>query len=236
MNDTTAVGAYPAGASPYGVYDMAGNVWKWVQSEYRAYPYDPDDGREGPDRTEVGRVLRGSSWYVTDYFVRATPRFVIEPDNRSYRVGFRCVVDPPSDPLATPTYTNPPHSGRSGDISQQLSPDGQLTAIVNRTAGSLELFDQRQSRLVFAPGSGVNSVRWSPDSRRLLVVRPNWLRIEGQQAVSAAGGPGTVLCGAEFVVRAAKPLGPGATPKDVRVGGVIPARRADRALWRWSAG
>ncbi len=58
-----------------------------------------------------------------------------------------------------------------GEISHQLSPDGQWAAIVNRTAGSLELFDQRQSRPIFAAGSGVTGVEWSPGSRRLLVVR-----------------------------------------------------------------
>ena len=57
--DTTPVGSYLYGVSPYGVYDMAGNVWEWVQSEYRDYPYQADDGREDLDgRTNV-RVLRG---------------------------------------------------------------------------------------------------------------------------------------------------------------------------------
>ncbi len=37
---TTAVGGFPAGATPAGVLDLAGNVWKWTRSAYRAYPYD----------------------------------------------------------------------------------------------------------------------------------------------------------------------------------------------------
>ncbi len=42
--DTTPVGSYRPGVSPYGVYDLAGNVQEWVQSEYQAYPYKADDG------------------------------------------------------------------------------------------------------------------------------------------------------------------------------------------------
>jgi formylglycine-generating enzyme required for sulfatase activity len=43
---TTPVHTYPKGASPYGVIDMASNIWEWTSSRYQAYPYDPNDGRE----------------------------------------------------------------------------------------------------------------------------------------------------------------------------------------------
>jgi toxoflavin biosynthesis protein ToxD len=49
IRDTTPVTHYPNGVSPYGVWDMCGNVWEWTSSEYRAYPYQPDDGRERMD-------------------------------------------------------------------------------------------------------------------------------------------------------------------------------------------
>jgi formylglycine-generating enzyme required for sulfatase activity len=44
--DTTRVDAHPAGASPYGVHDMAGNTWEWVSTLYLPYPYRSGDGRE----------------------------------------------------------------------------------------------------------------------------------------------------------------------------------------------
>jgi formylglycine-generating enzyme required for sulfatase activity len=59
--DTTPVGAYLEGASPYGLLDMAGNVWEWTRSVYKSYPYDPDDGREDLEAKGIG-VLRGGSW------------------------------------------------------------------------------------------------------------------------------------------------------------------------------
>lgn len=66
------------------------------------------------------------------------------------------------------------------EIRQQRSPDGQWEAIVDETAGSLELIWQSQSYPVFPAGSGVRNITWSPDSRRLLVVRP-YYQVDDQQ-------------------------------------------------------
>jgi eukaryotic-like serine/threonine-protein kinase len=70
------VGTRPAGASPYGVLDLAGNVWEWVAGRY-------DDE---PDR----RVVRGGS--CCSYFVepRAANRNAWAPDHRDADLGFRC--------------------------------------------------------------------------------------------------------------------------------------------------
>ncbi|MHB2017880.1 MAG: bifunctional serine/threonine-protein kinase/formylglycine-generating enzyme family protein [Candidatus Xenobia bacterium] len=56
-----AAGSKPSGASPVGCLDMAGNVWQWCNSKYRAYPYVAGDGREDAGGSEV-RVLRGGCY------------------------------------------------------------------------------------------------------------------------------------------------------------------------------
>jgi len=91
--DTTIVGNFTSGASPYGAMDMAGNVWEWVADWYDQayYSYSPRNNPQGPT-SGVYRVLRGGSWYNDASNVRTTSRGsnVVTPGNRSQSVGFRC--------------------------------------------------------------------------------------------------------------------------------------------------
>ena len=91
IKDTTLVGAYPQGASPYGLLDMAGNVREWTRSEYKAYPYDPEDGREDLD-VDGSRVLRGGSWNDNRVYVRCACRYDDTPSGFGNRVGFRVCI------------------------------------------------------------------------------------------------------------------------------------------------
>jgi serine/threonine-protein kinase len=92
--DTTAVGSYEKGRSPYGIYDMAGNVREWVSSLYFPYPYSMTDGRENPDVTAGSRVLRGGAWTRSGRDgVRSTYRYKSGPDDNLDYVGFRCARD-----------------------------------------------------------------------------------------------------------------------------------------------
>jgi formylglycine-generating enzyme required for sulfatase activity len=95
-DDTTPVGAYPQGASPYGLLDMAGNVWEWTRSVDKSYPYDPDDGREDLE-AEGGRVLRGGSWLDAQVFARCVERYRHFPDFSYSNFGFRLVSPVGSD-------------------------------------------------------------------------------------------------------------------------------------------
>ena len=92
--DTTPVGSYsPGGDSPYGVADMAGNVWEWTHGLCRPYPYLADDGREEP-QARGSRAVRGGSWFISQWYARVSYRFIAPPNYFSSLYGFRVSVAP----------------------------------------------------------------------------------------------------------------------------------------------
>jgi formylglycine-generating enzyme required for sulfatase activity len=92
--DTTPVNAYPGGASPYGVLDMAGNVWEWVNDWYDDDYYNdsPKFNPPGPDSGSY-RVIRGGGWKDTKRDVRSANRGPQVPTNTDSTIGFRCAMD-----------------------------------------------------------------------------------------------------------------------------------------------
>lgn len=89
--DTEMVGSYSPNG--FGLYDMAGNVWEWTGSLYRPYPYVSADGRENLE-SYGARVLRGGSWFNTEYLQRVSFRNKGYPALISNLIGFRCVRSP----------------------------------------------------------------------------------------------------------------------------------------------
>ena len=87
------VGSYSQCVSPYGVYDMAGNVWEWTDSWYDAYPGSTFKSEEFGQKY---RVLRGGSWYYYDSLnpigARTPSRDIGTENHLSYIVGFRCAI------------------------------------------------------------------------------------------------------------------------------------------------
>ncbi len=111
VKDTTRVGSYPAGTSPFGVLDMAGNVWQWVSDFYgdKYYENSPELNPTGPETAMVQglrRSMRGGSWLDSAKDIRLANRgFALAPNlaadksAASYKgeakdnIGFRCASD-----------------------------------------------------------------------------------------------------------------------------------------------
>lgn len=91
LKSTVAVGSYPTGVSPYGVHDMAGNVWEWCRDYYDRDYYKTAPRNNPVNLKEPGfRVVRGGSWNIVSTFrFRSAFRNVL--DYRSYILGFRVV-------------------------------------------------------------------------------------------------------------------------------------------------
>lgn len=95
LNDTMPVGSFENGTSPYGIYDMAGNVWEWTADWFKPYP-----GNQHPDENygEKYRVLRGGSWYDCTYYkcgisAPTYNRIFFAPQSMNNNFGFRCAKD-----------------------------------------------------------------------------------------------------------------------------------------------
>jgi len=92
------IGSHPAGMkkpNPWGLYDMYGNVWEWMQDVYHdSYEGAPADGSAWKDNNgKIMRVVRGGSWQTSAVGCRSASRYFLPQLARrnSSRVGLRLV-------------------------------------------------------------------------------------------------------------------------------------------------
>jgi formylglycine-generating enzyme required for sulfatase activity len=87
LRGTACVGSFGAGASPYGVEDMTGNVWEWTADWYEAYP---GSNYQSDYFGQRFRVLRGGAWFETADFARTAVRNANSETAANDDLGFRC--------------------------------------------------------------------------------------------------------------------------------------------------
>lgn len=101
VGDTSEVGSYPEGASPYGALDMAGNVFEWV-NDWHSFTYYSNSPYQNPTGPESGtrKIFRGGSFYLKWANLVVSRRLSETPEQGHWSVGFRCAADDYEQPDA----------------------------------------------------------------------------------------------------------------------------------------
>lgn len=87
------VTAYPNGASPFGVLNLAGNVYEWTATDFNHYPGSDEKTPREKDYKGVYQVVRGGSFDYPKEYAMTTTRVWARPTNKGARLGFRCAAD-----------------------------------------------------------------------------------------------------------------------------------------------
>jgi serine/threonine-protein kinase len=168
-----AVMSYPTGVSPYGAFDMSGNVWEWVNDWY-ADGYDANKTRNpmGPISGD-GHVLRGGSWASEQgkelVYVTTTFRFFNGEDFTSPVVGFRCVQNETAPVLKSAGTTE---TGWSEIISARMPTLNEIRQDM------LSIWDANSLSVEDMKSPGVQSFSGSAAANREYLLPISWCAVD----------------------------------------------------------
>ena len=160
---TNPVGSYPKGASPYGVLDMAGNVWEWLADWYDA-DYYGNSQKNDPQGPAAGseRAVRGGSWAHSAELIRSANRSQENPQSQLNILGFRLALSgnrqqvetmleaqAESKPKPTPAKTTAPADKYSEPFLQKIK--GKADKIYQNEKGFWEAVFLNTISMVYIP-------------------------------------------------------------------------------------
>jgi serine/threonine-protein kinase len=157
--DTAPVGSYPAGASPYGALDMAGNVREWVAdwADTTYYSRSPQRNPTGPE-SGTNRVDRGGAASDTDWSTLVTYRGIDPPEGSFTDIGFRCAISAAELAQPTPAPLTPPQEGKSLFLCSDTEPP--QICVLDEADGVSQVTEDLQFEQV-------DPATWSPSGRQI---------------------------------------------------------------------
>ncbi len=187
QGERSSVRDYPLGASPYDVFDMAGNVFEWVADWYREDYYfeSPDENPMGPEFGEV-RSVRGSTYRSEPDQVESSLRYFLEPEQYRTDLGFRCVVGkaeqfaPPCEVLA-----HSPSDGLADNPDEP--PGGSAACVVPQPELSVVTYCEN--------GQRGNNISWTPADAEIdySIQEGAWCSMYDADTLACGGNYGAVV-------------------------------------------
>lgn len=117
LEHTRNVNAYPNGATPAGVLNLAGNVFEWTATDFSHYPGSDRQTPREPGYEGTYQVVRGGSFDFTKEYAMTTTRVWAKPEDKGPRLGFRCAAEPKR---ATTAQANLPDRKKSVETNVKM--------------------------------------------------------------------------------------------------------------------